>query len=180
LCIASQKANTAPLFTDFTAANLGIPKNPALRFYCEDKLDATGYTPNPDGARLIDRGVGGFLRSSQNPSRQWARHADRFDGAVRVPTLRNVDMRPRPNFTKAYMHNGYLKSLKGGRALLQHPRCLAALSGSNDPGEKVRCWPPPEVGVNVDTTIGRLGLTGQEEDQIVAFLKTLTDVPRRQ
>jgi hypothetical protein len=30
---------------------------------------------------------------------------------------------------------------------------------------------------NVDTTIGKLGLTAHEEDLIVAFLKTLTDAP---
>ena len=29
-----------------------------------------------------------------------------------VPTLRNVDKRPRPDFIKAYGHNGYFKSLK--------------------------------------------------------------------
>ena len=28
------------------------------------------------------------------------------------PTLRNVDKRPRPDFIKAYGHNGYFKSLK--------------------------------------------------------------------
>lgn len=38
--------------------------------------------------------------------------ASQFDGKFRVPTLRNVDKRPRPDFVKAYMHNGYLKSLK--------------------------------------------------------------------
>jgi len=27
----------------------------------------------------------------------------------------------------------------------------------------------------MDTTIGKLGLTNEEEDQLVAFLKTLTD-----
>jgi len=43
------------------------------------------------------------------------------------------------------------------------------------PREKVTCWPPPEVPQNMDTTIGNLGLTSQEEDQLVAFLKTLTD-----
>ena len=37
------------------------------------------------------------------------------------------------------------------------------------------CWPAPEVSQNLDTTIGNLGLTNKEEDQIVAFLKTLTD-----
>lgn len=37
-------------------------------------------------------------------------------------------------------------------------------------------WPPPEVPENVNTDeLGNLGLTGQEEDDIVAFLLTLTD-----
>ncbi len=43
------------------------------------------------------------------------------------------------------------------------------------PGEKVSCWPVPEVQQNVTTQIGKLGLTSIEADQIVAFLQTLTD-----
>ena len=31
------------------------------------------------------------------------------------------------------------------------------------------------VPQNVDTTIGNLGLTNEQEDQLVAFLQTLTD-----
>ena len=46
---------------------------------------------------------------------------------------------------------------------------------ANDPGEKVSCWPSPEVPQNVNKTIGHLGLSDREEDQIVAFLKALTD-----
>jgi cytochrome c peroxidase len=177
--VEGKVADAAPLFTDFTAANLGVPKNTALRYYCEDKADRAGYTPNRDGLRFLDRGVGAFLRSPGAVPREWARLADGLDGAQRVPTLRNVDMRPHPGFTKAYMHNGYLKSLKEVVHFYntrdQLPRC----HGPGDPGEKVRCWPPPEVNVNVDSTVGRLGLTEREEDQIVAFLKTLTDVRRR-
>jgi cytochrome c peroxidase len=41
--------------------------------------------------------------------------------------------------------------------------------------EKVNCWPIPEVPNNIDMTFGNLGLTDHEEDQIVAFLETLTD-----
>ena len=41
--------------------------------------------------------------------------------------------------------------------------------------EKVDCWPMPEVPNNIDTTSGNLGLTDKEEDQIVAFLETLSD-----
>jgi cytochrome c peroxidase len=39
----------------------------------------------------------------------------------------------------------------------------------------VNCWPMPEVPNNEDMTVGDLQLTDQEENQIVAFLQTLTD-----
>jgi len=39
----------------------------------------------------------------------------------------------------------------------------------------VTCWPPPEIPQNVDKTIGHLGLSAGEEDQLVAFLTTRTD-----
>ncbi len=41
--------------------------------------------------------------------------------------------------------------------------------------ERVTCWPQPEVKNNIDMTTGALGLTDTEENQIVAFLQTLTD-----
>jgi cytochrome c peroxidase len=72
------------------------------------------------------------------------------------------------------MHNGYFKSLKevvhfyNTRDKLPH--CQPGAQG-----EKVSCWPDPEVAQNKDTTIGNLGLTNEQEDQIVAFLQTLTD-----
>ena len=38
------------------------------------------------------------------------------------------------------------------------------------------CWPEPEVTENVNTDeLGDLGLSDEEEDAIVAFLKTLSD-----
>jgi len=164
-----------PLFTDFTASNLGVPKNRALRFYCEDKAVKPGFIPNPDGENFVDLGVGGFLRSGGNPNPQWTALADRFDGKVQVPTLRNVDLRPRPDFIKAYMHNGYLKSLEEVVHFYNTRDVLRRCNGPNDPGEKVDCWPAPEVQMNVDSTIGNLGLSDREEKQLVAFLRTLTD-----
>jgi cytochrome c peroxidase len=172
-------ADVAPLFTDFTAANLGVPRNPALRYYCENTPSSTHYTPNPDGASYVDHGVGGFLRSKDNPNPAWATLAPSLDGAARVPTVRNVDMRPRPDFVKAYMHNGYLKSLKEVVHFYNTRDALPRCQGESAPGEKVSCWPAPEVSANVDTTVGKLGLTPLEEDQLVAFLKTLTDGPAR-
>jgi cytochrome c peroxidase len=172
-----------PLFTDFTASNLGVPANPGVQFYFESKTSG-GYTPNPLGSEFMDAGVGFFLRKMKslsgqlNPDSEWIALAPKFDGKFQVPTLRNVDMRPSPNFVKAYMHDGYFKSLKevvhfyNTRDVL--PKCKAG-----DPGEKLTCWPPPESPANVNRKqLGSLGLTDEEEDALVAFLKTLTDGQR--
>jgi cytochrome c peroxidase len=168
-------ASKVPLFTDFTSANLGIPRNLDIPYYKEDKPDKYGFTPNPAGRGFVDKGVGAFLRDpTLNPNSEWAQLAPQFDGKFQVSTLRNVDMRPRPDFVKAYTHNGYFKSLKeivhfyNTRDKLPHCQQGAA-------GEKVTCWPPAEVPQNMDTTIGNLGLTNEQEDQLIAFLKTLTD-----
>jgi len=125
--------------------------------------------------------VGFFLRKLKslsgqlNPDSHWIELAPKFDAKFQVPTLRNVDMRPSPDFVKAYMHNGYFKSLKevvhfyNTRDVL--PTCKAG-----DPGEKVTCWPPPEDPTNLNKKqLGDLKLTDQEEDDLVAFLRTLTD-----
>jgi cytochrome c peroxidase len=75
---------------------------------------------------------------------------------------------------KAYGENGYFKSLKefvhfyNTRDTLPH--CTAG-----SPGEGVTCWPVPEVPRNLNTTCCDLGLTDQQEDDLVAFLRTLTD-----
>ena len=76
---------------------------------------------------------------------------------------------------KAYIHNGYLKSLKevvhfyNTRDAL--PRCKAG-----DPGEKVTCWPAPEYPETMNRRqLGYVGLSDEQENQIVAFMKTLTD-----
>jgi cytochrome c peroxidase len=172
-------ADVAPLFTDFTANNIGLPKNLALPYYCENKPDQFGYTANPLGLNFVDLGLGAFLNgtgAAPNPNTlQWKQLAPLFNGTFQTATLRNVDKRPTPTFIKEYMHNGYLKSLKQvvhfyntSQAL---PRCA-----QGSPGEKVTCWPPPEVPATLNTTqLGNLGLTSDEEDDIVAFLKTLTD-----
>ncbi|HTC62555.1 MAG TPA: cytochrome c peroxidase [Candidatus Saccharimonadales bacterium] len=170
-----------PLFTDFTASNLGVPRNPGVQYYFEGKPDEHGYSPNPAGQSYVDTGVGFFLRKLKslsgqlNPDTQWIDLAPKFDGKFQVATLRNVDMRPTPDFVKAYMHNGYFKSLKevvhfyNTRDVL--PKCKAG-----DPGEKATCWPPPEDSTNLNTRqLGDLKLTDDEENDLVAFLKTLTD-----
>ncbi len=173
-------ADVAPLFTDFTSANIGTPQNFALPYLYESHPDQFGFTANPLGLSYVDFGVGTFLRNqgaAPVPNLDWIPLAPKFDGKVQTPTLRNVDMRPRPNFVKAYMHNGYLKSLK---AVVHFYNTRDSLNNgvhlpAGQPGEGIRYWPPPEVSQNVDTTIGNLGLSNEEEDAIVAFLQTLTD-----
>jgi cytochrome c peroxidase len=172
-------ADVAPLFTDFTANNIGLPQNLALPYYCESTPDQFGYTANPQGFAFIDLGLGAFLNgtgAAPNPNTlQWKQLAPLFNGTFQTATLRNVDKRPTPTFIKEYMHNGYLKSLKEvvhfyntSQAL---PRCVQGTVG-----EKVTCWPPPEYPATLNTTqLGNLGLTSTEEDEIVAFLQTLTD-----
>jgi cytochrome c peroxidase len=170
-----------PLFTDFTASNIGTPANPDLPYYAEGVPDARGYVANPTGASFIDLGVGAFLAHGHllsQPSAvdtRWKPLAQQNRGRFQVPTLRNVDKRPSPDFVKAYGHNGYFKSLKeivhfyNTRDAL--PRCTA-----RDPRERTGCWPAPETTENMNTSkVGNLGLSDAEEDALVAFMQTLSD-----
>ena len=86
---------------------------------------------------------------------------------------------PGPYFQKEFFHNGYAKSLKQ-LVHFYNTRDVYAqkvMSGHCPAGttEKVNCWPMPEVPNNIDMTVGDLGLTDQQENQIVTFLQTLTD-----
>jgi cytochrome c peroxidase len=185
-------ASTAPLFTCFGSANLGLPKNPGVAFYYESTADSVGFTPNPEGYDYTDYGLGTFLRSgfgsAANPNSTWKQYASITDGQMQTSTARNVAMvpascpsteAPGPYFQKEFFHNGYIKSLKQ----LVHfyntrDTYRYAVESGNCPAgtvEKVTCWPEPEVPQNVDMTVGSLGLTDHEENQIVAFLQTLTD-----
>jgi cytochrome c peroxidase len=168
-------ADLAPLFTDFTSANIGVPANLAIPYYCETRPDQFGYVANPQGLAFTDLGVGAMLSGPNNPNPlQWRSLAPLYNGKFQVPTLRNVDMRPRANFVKAYMHNGYLKSLREVAHFYNTSKALPRCA-QGSPGEKLSCWPPPETPTNVSPLIGNLGLTSQEESDIVTFLQTLTD-----
>jgi cytochrome c peroxidase len=141
-----------PLFTDFTYDNLGAPRNPENPFYDMPRKW------NPMGADWIDFGLGGFLASAGYAPDVYSAEL----GKVKVPTLRNVDLRPYDGFVKAYTHNGFFKSLED----------TVHFYNTRD----VEMWPPPEVPVNINgDELGNLGLTLEEEAAIVAFMKTLSD-----
>lgn len=188
----SSTAQVNPLFTCFGSANEGLPLNPRDAFYYQDKPDSYGFTPNPYGFGYRDLGLGAFLRSgfgsAPNPNASWRQLATSVDGQMQVSTARNVALTPTqcptteapgPYFQKEFFHNGYIKSLKqlvhfyNTRDKYAYP----VTSGHCPAGttEKVDCWPMPEVPINVDMTTGNLGLTDDEENQIVAFLETLSD-----
>ena len=141
-----------PLFTDFTYDNLGIPRNPANPFYTMPP------SINPDGMAWTDWGLGGFLKAAGYEEGVYTPEL----GKHKVPTLRNVDLRPYPVFVKAFGHNGYFKSLEE----------IVHFYNTRDVEE----WPAPEVPetINVDE-LGNLDLTADEEAAIVAFMKTLSD-----
>ena len=108
---------------------------------------------------------------------EWADLAEDEYGKVKVPTLRNVDLRPSPSMVKAYMHNGVFKSLEEVVHFYNTRDVLPVCGGMNTRADwGVVCWPEPEYPYNVnDDELGNLGLTLEEEAAIVAFLKTLSD-----
>ena len=127
-----------PLFTDFTYDNLGVPRNPESPFY------SLAEEFNQSGFQYVDLGLGPVV---EDPD---------FNGAFRVPTLRNVALTP------PYMHNGAFKTL------------FQVVSFYNT--RDVSSWPSPEVPANVNREeLGNLGLTSREITDIVAFLRTLSD-----
>ena len=145
--------HVAPLFTDYTYDNLGVPRNPLNPFYNEPDW-------NPLGQSWVDTGLGGFLQAAGYPDSVWMPEVGKF----KVPTLRNVDKRPSKKFVKAYGHNGYFKSLE---------EIVHFYNTRDVPGAG---WPAPEVAANINTTeLGNLGLNRGEELAIVAFMETLSD-----
>ena len=150
-----------PLFTDYTFDNLGIPRNP----------DNPVYEVEPG---FVDPGLGGFLKNAgydeEIYEEEWGKH--------KVPTVRNVGLQPGGGSVKAFGHNGYFKSLKGIVHFYNTRDVKPVCSGVYTEAQALAadCWPAPEAAENVNTEeLGNLGLTPQEEDQIVAFMKALSD-----
>src|SRR4029077_4237770 len=75
------------------------PLNPRLPLFYASVQDRFGFTPNPDGFRYRDLGIGTFLRSGPqtfpNPNQpDWLSLAPTVDGQQQVMTARNVAMTP--------------------------------------------------------------------------------------
>ena len=168
----SPDGSVPPLFTDFTYDNLGVPKNPENPFTVD----------NPDWQ---DPGLAGFLENVSG----FSIHATANQGKQKVPTLRNVGLgscealkygaeADGECITKAYMHNGYFKTLRQVVHFYNTRDVKPVCPGDFTVDEALAndCWPAPEVAENVNTDeLGNLGLTEEEEEALVAFMMTMSD-----
>jgi cytochrome c peroxidase len=158
----------SPLFTDFTFDNLGVPRNP----------ENPASIADPDWQ---DPGLAGFLENVAG----YSQHADANYGKSKVPTLRNVALgscEAEPEnadcIVKAYMHNGYFKSLKQVVNFYNTRDTKPVCDGDYDVYQAMDegCWPAPEVAENVNTDeLGDLGLTDEEEDALVVWMQAMSD-----
>lgn len=101
---------------------------------------------NPAGVNFIDLGIGAIVNQAEH------------NGKFKVPSLRNVAI------SAPYFHNGAIQTLEKV-VRFYNVRDL-------NTGE----FASAEVSQNVNTDeLGNLGLTEEEEQNLVAYLKTLTD-----
>lgn len=143
------------LFTDFGFDNIGVPRNPANRFY---DMPAS---VNPAGRNFVDIGLGSVV------PRPFTR------GQFKAPSLRNVAV------SGPYMHNGYFRTLRGVLDFYNtrdvRPACADPFT-SESKAQAQGCWPVAEVPETVNRNgMGALGLSSAEIDDLLAFLETLTD-----
>lgn len=157
-CHPSAKAadGSHPLFTDFTYDNLGVPRNTALAQNADPAFYDLGLCGRPDLAARTD-----------------------LCGAFKVPSLRNVALR------KVYFHNGRFTTLKDVVTFYvqrdTHPEKWYPLNadGSVNKFDDL----PAQYHANVNTAevpydraLGDApALTDAEVDDVVAFLRTLSD-----
>lgn len=110
---------------------------------------------NGKGSNFIDNGL------YDNPLVK----DEMLKGAFKVSTLRNIAV------SSPYMHNGVFKDLK----TVVHFYNTRDVAGATNP-ETSEEWEKGEIDINKnDIELGNLGLSEDEENDLVAFLKTLTD-----
>ena len=161
-CHPSARAadGSLPLFTDFSYANLGIPRNLALQRNADPSSYDLGLCARPDLASRTD-----------------------LCGAFKVPSLRNVAIR------RAFFHNGRFGSLKEVLTFYVQRDTDPQKWYPVDAAGNVRKFDdlPVAYHANVERTRGPynrpLGgtpaLSDAEIDDVIAFLLTLTDGFRR-
>ena len=145
-----------PLFTDFTYDNLGVPRNAAIPANADPTYYDLGLCQRADIASHTE-----------------------LCGAFKVPSLRNVADR------KAYFHNGKFTTLKDALTFYVQRDTNPEKFYPLNPDLTVNKFDdlPVQFHGNVNTTevpynrtLGNApALTDQEIDDVIAFLKTLSD-----
>jgi cytochrome c peroxidase len=162
-CHPSAKAadGSFPLFTDFSYDNLGVPRNPAILRNADPAYFDLGLCERPELAARTD-----------------------LCGAFKVPSLRNVARR------QAFFHNGRFTSLKEALSFYVQRDTNPEKWYPRNADGSVRKFDdlPAAYAGNVNTTEvpynrkpgDAPALTDAEIDDVVAFLRTLSDgyVPR--
>jgi cytochrome c peroxidase len=190
-------------FTMYCYANIGVPKNPDNPFYKNTNCSANPEGCNPAGARFVDYGLGANPNPSPGGARfnnGTPGDIAQFRGLFKAPSVRNVAKRPTATFVKDYMHNGVFKSLEEVVHFYNKRNIAVNHLGHEVPFDLrvgpptgyTRLLPPPEVLDNVQNVsgappddagqdvsnngqVGNLGLSANEQSDLIAFLKTLTD-----
>jgi len=209
--IQSVPSGGPDLFTLTCYQNIGVPRNLTNPFYMQTDAVTNPDGYNPLGQSFVDYGLGvtlyenlGLPAGNVGPGSTGTGDFLGINGSFKAPSLRNIDKRPSPDFVKAYMHNGALKSVEevvhfyNTRNLTTHPGEVinferadpyAGLVGTPLWGTPE--YPNPETLLNTTgdlgtlpgmgrdgestAQVGNLGLTPEEEGDIVAFLRTLSD-----
>jgi len=146
--------NTPSLLTDFSYDNLGTPPNTQIP-----------NSPDADAGLLGNPHIDAVRGEASLTSEVQGRH--------KVMSLRNIAL------TAPYMHNGVFKSLEevvhfyNTRDVLE--KCIEPADVTNPEFGKT-CWPEGEFHSTRNVSeLGALGLSEQDEADIVAYLKTFTD-----
>jgi len=150
---AVTKGGNPPLFTDFGYAALGIPRNKDI--------------PANDDPGWFDLGLCGPER------RDLAEHPE-YCGMFKTPTLRNVALK------ESFYHNGIVHALRDAVAFYATRDTDPATwypSGTDGAVRKFDDLPPAYAGnVNRERPFGgKRVLSDADVDDLVAFLRTLTD-----
>jgi cytochrome c peroxidase len=180
-----------PFYREYTQVppGSGYVPNPMGANFVDYGLGGNA-TVSPDGTKFYNTTPGDILQ---------------FRGLFLTPTNRNVDLRPSPGFVKAYMHNGVFKSLKQVVHFYNKRNIAVDANGNEvafdlrqgPPAGYTRLFEQPEVLDNVQNVggytpaqaiaagttgvtefngqVGNLGLTDQQENDLVAFLAALSD-----
>jgi cytochrome c peroxidase len=184
-------------------ANIGVPKNIDNPYYQQTDKESNPHGYNSRGTNYIDYGLGANPNPARDGTRFYEKvpgDIPQFRGLFKTPSMRSVDKRPSPDFVKAYMHNGVFKSLKDvvhfynkrNIAMDTNGKEIAFDLRKGPPPGYTPLFPPPEVLDNVQNVtgvppsqatsatesngqVGNLQLTKQQEDDLVNFIKILSD-----